>query len=114
MTDPVTAMRDASAEKAKPQITAAQKALLDRKVLTLSSLAHGAYYNGLMDDLTTIARWHAHKRRFVFRDHSLGEPRVRAVPHVADLGTGSRFAPLSVQEPDSGLQISEFALETTH
>jgi len=114
MTDLVTALRDASAERAKPQITAAQKALLDRKVLALNSLAHGAYYNGLLDDLTTIARWHAQKRRFVFRDHTLGEAKVKAVPHVADLGTGARFAPLSVQEPDGEFQISEFALETTH
>ncbi|MBI3530425.1 MAG: hypothetical protein HY067_20970 [Betaproteobacteria bacterium] len=99
--------------QAKPQLTAAQKALLERKVLPLNSLLHGAYYNGLLDDLTTIGRWHEQKRRFVFWEHSMGQPKLKATPHVADLGTGARFAPLSRQESEGGSHISDFAFATT-
>lgn len=99
--------------EAKTQLTAAQKALLERKVLPLNSLLHGAYYNGLLDDLTTVGRWHAQKRRFVFREHNMGQPELKAAPHVADQGTGPRFAPLSQQQSEGESQISEFAFETT-
>jgi len=98
---------------AKPQLTAAQKALLDHKVLPLISLVHGAYYNGLLDDAMTVGRWHAQKHRFVFWEHNVSLPGSKAVPHVADLGTGARFAPLSLQESEGGSHISDFALETT-
>ena len=95
------------------QLTAAQKSLLERKVLSLNSLLHGAYYNGLLDDMTTIGRWPAQKRRFVFREHTMGQPELKAAPHVADLGTGARFAPLSRQESEGGSHTGDFALETT-
>ena len=104
---------DRPVAQAKPQLTAAQKALLERKVLPLNSLLHGAYYNGLLDDMTTVGRWHAHKRRFVFWEHNMEQPKSKATPHVADLGTGPRFAPLSPQESGGGSQISDFAFETT-
>jgi hypothetical protein len=97
----------------KLTLTAAQKALRDHKVLPLNSLLHGAYYNGLLDDLTTIGRWHAGKRRFVFWEPSMEQPHAKATPHVADLGTGPRFAPLSRQESEGGAHVSDFALETT-
>jgi len=104
---------DRPVAQAKPQLTAAQKALLERKVLPLNSLLHGACYNGLLDDLTTIGRWHAEKRRFVFWEHNMEQPHSKATPHVADLGTGPRFAPLSRQESEGGSHISDFAFETT-
>jgi hypothetical protein len=97
----------------KPELTAAQKALLERKVLPLNSLLHGAYYNGLLDDMTAIGRWHAERRRFVFWEQNVDLQKSKAVPHVADLGLGSRFAPLSRQESEAGNQISDFAFETT-
>lgn len=99
--------------QAKPELTAAQKALLERKVLPMNSLLHGAYYNGLLDDMTTIGRWHQKKRRFVFWKQNVDQPESKAVPHAADLGMGSRFAPLSRQESEAGSQISDFAFETT-
>ena len=104
---------DKSGEPAKPRITAAQTALLERKVLSLNSLSHGAYYRGLLDDTTTTARWHANRRRFVFWEHNMGQPKLKAAPHVADLGTGPRFAPLLQQESEGGSHISDFAFETT-
>ena len=113
MTELLMPISDHAVAQAKPQLTAAQKALLERKVLSLNSLLHGAYYNGLLDDMTTIGRWHAQKRRFVFREHNMGQPELKAAPHVADLGTGPRFAPLSQQESEGGSHISDFALETT-
>ena len=97
----------------KPNLTAAQRALQDRKVIALSSLVHGAYYSGVLDDLTTTGRWHAQRARFVFWQHNMGQPELKAAPHVADLGTGPRFAPLALQESDGGFHISDFALETT-
>ncbi len=108
-----TSIGDRSGALAKPQLTAAQKALLEHKVLPLNSLVHGAYYNGLLDDTTTIGRWHAEKHRFVFWEHNVSLPGSTAVPHVADLGTGARFAPLSLLESVGGWHISDFALETT-
>lgn len=99
--------------QANPDLTAAQKALLDRKVLPLNSLLHGAYYNGLLDDMTAIGRWHAQRRRFVFWEQSVDLQKSKALPHVADLGLGSRFAPLSRQEAEAGSHISDFAFETT-
>ncbi len=101
------------AAQAKPELTAAQKALLERKVLPLNSLLHGAYYNGLLDDMTAIGRWHAERRRFVFWEQNVDLQKSKAVPHVADLGLGSRFAPLARQESEAGGQISDFAFETT-
>ena len=98
----------------RPQLTAAQKALLERKVLPLNSLQHGAYYEGLLDNLTTIGRWHAERRRFVFWERSVEQPQAKATPHVADLGTGPRFAPLSRQEAEGVGHISDFAFATTN
>jgi hypothetical protein len=104
---------DKPGQTARPRTTAAQNALLERKALSLNSLSHGAYYRGLLDDMTTTARWHANRRRFVFWEHNMGQPKLKAVPHVADLGTGPRFAPLLQQESDGGSHISDFAFETT-
>ena len=75
MTNLLMPFRDQPLSLAKPQSTAAQTALLERKVLSLNSLLHGAYYNGLLDNTTTTARWHADKRRFVFWDTNMGEPK---------------------------------------
>ena len=99
--------------QAKPQLTAAQQALLERKVLPLNSLVHGACYSGLLDNETTVGRWHAEKHRFVFWDQNQQQPQSKATPHVADYGTGSRFAPLSRQEPEAGSEVSDFAFATT-
>lgn len=101
------------AVQAKPELTAAQKALLERKVLTMNSLLHGAYYSGLLDDVTAIGRWHEKRRRFVFWEQNVDQPKSKAVPHVADLGMGPRFAPLSRQEAEAESRISDFAFETT-
>ncbi len=114
MTEPSMPLSNRPDAQAKPQLSAAQKALLDRKVLPLNSLLHGAYYNGLLDNLTITGRWHAEKRRFVFWEHSVGQPQSKATPHVADLGTGPRFAPLSRQESEGGSHISDFAFATTN
>ncbi len=97
----------------KPRVTAAQKALHECTVISLSALQHGNYYLGLLDDMTLTARWHAHKRKFVCQMHIIGQPVLKAAPHVADLGMGCRFAPISRQEVNAGIQISDFALETT-
>lgn len=113
MTEPSLLVSNRPIAQPKPQLTAAQKALLERKVLPLNSLLHGAYYNGLLDNMTTIGRWHAEKRRFVFWEHSMEQPQSKATPHVADLGTGPRFAPLSRQESEGGFHISDFAFATT-
>ena len=77
MTEPLMPMLNRQGAPARPPLTAAQKALLDRKVLPLNSLLHGAYYNGLLDNTTTIGRWHAEKRRFVFWQHSVEPPRQK-------------------------------------
>ncbi|HKQ25745.1 MAG TPA: hypothetical protein VJT81_14970 [Burkholderiales bacterium] len=112
--DPSMLISDRSVALARPQLTAAQKALLERKVLPLNSLLHGAYYNGLLDNTTTIGRWHAERRRFIFWERSVEHPQAKATPHVADLGTGPRFAPLSRQEPEGVGHISDFAFATTN
>ena len=113
MTEFVMLLTDQPAGQVKPKPTAAQKASLERKALSLDTLLHGAYYNGLLDDMTTIGRWHAHKRIFVFWEHSMSEPKLKATRHVADLGAGARFAPLSRQESEGESRISDFAFETT-
>jgi hypothetical protein len=113
MTEIAKLLTDQPVGEVKPGPTAAQKALLERKVLPLNSLVHGNYYNGLLDDMTTTARWHEQRRRFVFWIHNMGEPKLKAAPHVADLGTGARFAPLSRLESEGGNHISDFAFETT-
>ncbi|MEO8004953.1 MAG: hypothetical protein ABI771_08610 [Betaproteobacteria bacterium] len=97
----------------KPKPTAAQQALRERTVMSLNTLQHGDYYLGLLDDMTLTARWHGQKRRFVCRMHIIGQPVLKAAPHVADLGMGCRFAPISRQEVNAGIAISDFALETT-
>ena len=104
---------DAPAAPYKPRTTSAQKALFERTALPLSTLVHGDYYLGLLDDLTVTARWHSQRRRFVCSLHVAGQPVLKAVPHVADLGTGARFAPIAPQEVTAGTHISDFALETT-
>ena len=114
MTELSMLMTNRQGAQPRPPLTAAQKALLERKVLPLSSLLHGAYYNGLLDNTTTIGRWHAEKRRFVFWEHSVEHPQSKATPHVADLGTGPRFAPLSRQEAEGVGHISDFAFATTN
>ena len=118
MIDLLLPLEDQLAAEAAPQLpksrlTAAQTALRDRKVQALNSLVHGAYYNGLLDDLDTVGRWNAEKRRFVFREHAMGQPGFKAAPHVADLGTGSRFAPLTPFEGADGFYVSDFAFEST-
>jgi len=113
MTEPSMLNGDRPTSPAKPQLTAAQRALLERKALPLNSLLHGAYYSGLLDDTTTIGRWHAHKRRFVFWEQNLETPKAKTAPHVADMGTGPRFAPLSKQESAAGPHVSDLAFETT-
>ena len=94
--------------QAKP-LTAAQQALQERKVLPLNSLQHGAYYSGILDNLTIVARWHGEKRRFVVWESNVQQPQAKAIPHVADLGSGQRFAPLARQEPDGQSEVSDFA-----
>jgi hypothetical protein len=86
--------------------------LRERKALPPETLVHGAYYNGLLDDLTTTGRWHGQKRHFVIWEHSLGQPNLKAAPHVAELGTGPCFAPLARQETEGDYHISDFAFET--
>ena len=113
MTESPMPMFNRQGAPARPPLTAAQRALLERKVLPLNSLLHGAYYNGLLDNTTTIGRWHAEKRRFVFWEQSVEHPQAKATPHVADLGTGPRFAPLSRQEAEGIGHISDFAFATT-
>ena len=113
MTDLLMLPAQQQAAQARPKLTAAQKALLDRKVLSLNSLLHGNYYNGSLDDMTTIGRWHAQKRRFIFWEQIVGEVKLKSVPHAADLGMGARFAPLSRQEAEGGSHVSDFAFETT-
>ena len=113
MIEPSVPLGNRPVAQAKPQLTAAQQALLERKVLPLNSLVHGASYSGLLDNATTIGRWHAEKRRFVFWEQGMQQPQSKATPHVADLGTGPRFAPLSRQEPAAGSPITDFAFATT-
>ncbi len=113
MTEPSMPVGSRPVAQAKPQLTAAQQALLERNVLPMNSLVHGASYNGLLDNLTTIGRWNAEKRRFVFWEQGMQQPQSKAIPHVADLGTGPRFAPLSQQESEGKSRVSDFAFATT-
>ena len=112
MNEPLT-LGGRLAASATARLTAAQKALQERKVMPLNALMHGSYYSGLLDDMTTTGRWHAQRSRFVFWEHTMGQPELKSAPHVADLGTGPRFAPLSQQESEGGAHISDFAFETT-
>lgn len=114
MTEPSMPAGNRPVAQAKPELTAAQQALRERKVLPLNSLQHGVYYNGLLDNMTTTGRWNAEKRRFVFWEHGMQQPQSKATPHVADLGTGPRFAPLSRQESEGKSQVSDFAFATTN
>lgn len=113
MTEPSTPVGNRPVADVKPQLTAAHQALLERKVLPLSSLQHGAYYCGFLDNTTTIGRWHAEKRRFIFWENGMQQPGSKATPHVADQGAGPRFAPLSRQEPDGKSEVSDFTFVTT-
>ena len=111
MTEDETQLGDQAPAQGKP--TAAHKALRERKALAADTLVHGAYYNGLLGDTTMVGRWHAHNRRFVFWEHEMGEPKLKAAPHVAEAATGSPFAPLSEQKREGEYHISDFAFETT-
>ena len=113
MTQPSMPVDSRPVVKAKPQVTAAHQALLEHKVMPLNSLHHGAYYSGLLDDAKTTSRWNAEKRRFVFWDLAMTQPGSKTIPHVADFGSGPRFAPLSRREPNGKSQVSDFALVTT-
>jgi hypothetical protein len=113
MTEFAMPLTDQPVGQAKARLTAAQTALLEGKALPLATLIHGACYNGLLDATTTMARWHAQRRRFVFSEHSMGQSKLKVAPHVADAGLGARFAPLSRQEADGNSHISDFAFETT-
>ena len=95
---------------ARPQLTAAQQALLERKVLPMSSLQHGAHYSGILDDAPAIGRWDAETHRFTFREVGMPQPQSKGIPHVADLGLGPRFAPLSKQEPDGRSEAADRSL----
>src|SRR5882672_2266822 len=86
MTELLMRISDRPIADAKPQLTAAQKALLERKVMPLNSLLHGAYYNGLLDDMTIIGRWHAEKRRFVFWEQNKA---ARSEEHTSELQSHS-------------------------
>jgi hypothetical protein len=112
MTTPSMLAGRPPASPAKPQLTAAQQALQERRVLPMSSLVHGACYSGLLDNQPTVGRWHAQKHRFVFWVQNPQQPQAKSTPHVADLGTGPRFAPLAPQEPEAGSDVSDFAFAT--
>jgi hypothetical protein len=112
MTQPLIRAGKSPAMPAKPQLTAAQQALLERRVLPMSSLEHGACYSGLLDNQTMVGRWHAEKHRFIFWEQNPQQPQAKSTPHVADLGIGPRFAPLSRQQPDAGSPVSDFAFAT--
>ena len=104
---------DQPAGREKPKLSAAQKAMLDGKALPLATLVHGDYYAGFLGDMNTIGRWHAHRRRFVAWEYEMGQAKLKAAPHVADAGTGSRFAPLAPKKADDACHVSDFAFETT-
>jgi hypothetical protein len=110
--DLVLLLTDPPVGQSKPQVTAAQKAWLESRALSETTLLHGAYYTGLLGDTTTAGRWHARKRRFIIWEQIMGQARLKAAPHVADVGTGPRFAPLSRLESEGGYHISDFAFET--
>jgi hypothetical protein len=107
---PKSALRGAPMQRPP---SAAQVAFIERKVLPISSLLHGAHYNGLLDEEMTIGRWHSKKRRFIFWERNVAQPRATAIAHVADPGTGPRFAPLARHDCERETHISDFAFETT-
>ncbi len=104
---------DQPAGREKPKLSAAQKAMLDGEALPLATLVHGDYYAGFLGDMNTIGRWHAHRRRFVAWEYEMGQARLKAAPHVADAGPGSRFAPIAPKKADDAYHVSDFAFETT-
>ena len=112
MIQPSMPAKSRSVVKRKLPVTAAHKALLENKVMPLRSLHHGAYYSGFLDDAISTCRWNAEKRRFVFWDQAMQQPGSKTMPHVADLGPGSRFAPLCRREPDGKSRVSDFTLVT--
>ena len=85
----------------------------DGKALPLATLEHGDYYAGFLGDVNTIGRWHALRRRFVAWAYEMGQVKLNAAPHVADAGTGLRFAPLVQKKADDACHVSDFAFETT-
>ena len=109
-----TLLTDRPAWDEQPGPTAAQKALIERKALIPAALLHGVYYSGLFGDTKTVGRWHGRKRRFVVWEHDKGQPKMKAAMHVADPGTGARFAPLARLESEGEYHISDFSFETTH
>lgn len=84
------------------------------EALALETLEHGAYYAGKVGVASTVARWHAKKRRFVFGEFTLGRQRVRSLAHIADStsGTEERFSPLSRPESKDSFRVSDYAFET--
>ena len=82
------------------------------EALSLQTLEHGAYYAGRLGDAPLVARWHAKKRRFVFREFSLGRQRVRSVAHITDTARREFFVPLSKTKPKSNCEVSDYAFET--
>ena len=101
----------------RPPFTLVEPAPADGQSLSESALPpemleHGAYYVGKLGGATAVARWHAKKRRFVFSEFSMGRQHIRSIAHVAEKGTGERFAPLSKTEPKGAADISDYAFET--
>lgn len=97
-----------------PTPNAARKALQEKRVLPISSLVHGAYYDGLLDNDPVVGRWHAVKRWFVFWKHNMGSPQSASARHVSDVRNGTCFAPLALRQSTDGPHISDFAFETSH
>jgi hypothetical protein len=93
-------------------VTAQAQASSAPAVLAAERLAHGAYYAGKLGTAPAVARWHGKKRVFVLAEITLGRPRVKTVFHVADGGTGERFAPLSQTAPNDTCEVTDFAFET--
>jgi hypothetical protein len=81
-------------------------------VLRPELLEHGAYYAGKIGAVSAIARWHARKQRFVFGQFNFGRHRVTSIPHVAEKGTGERFAPISKTGPTDTSRVSDYAFES--
>ena len=81
-------------------------------VLRPELLEHGAYYAGKIGAVSAIARWHARKQRFVFGQFNFGRHRVTSIPHVAEKGSGERFAPTTKTGPTDTSRVSDYAFET--
>jgi len=81
-------------------------------ILSVLSLEHGAYYAGMLGQTSMVARWHAHRRRFVFEDYALGRHRTRSVAHVGADGRAEGFAPRSKTSPTPTTRVSDYAFET--